>query len=361
MRLTVLSIGYPLARVREHTAGGAEQVLSMLDEQLVRNGHRSIVIAPEGSQVSGLLLPTPAPTNQLDDAQQASGARHYSAVIAAALRRFAVDVIHMHGLDFLDYLPEPGPPVLVTMHLPPDWYPRRAFHITRPNTHLICVSQSQARDCPAGADIHAIIPNGIRLPQFRPHRRKYDYAIALGRVCPEKGFHLAFDAARAAGIPLFLAGKVFGYQVHEKYFDQEIRPRLTHGHRFLGEIGPARRDRLLAGARCLVVPSLVSETSSLVAMEAMACGTPVIAYPKGALPELIQHARTGFLVNNVQEMSHAILVARRLDPHDCRRHAELSFSAERMFAQYLFLYHRAASLQPARSSQSASDVQEAVS
>ena len=361
MRLTVLSIGYPLACVSERTAGGAEQILSLIDEQLVCSGHRSIVIAPEGSQIRGLLLPTRAPGARLDDEQHAISVGHYRAAIREALARFSVDVVHMHGVDFLDYLPESGPPVLVTLHLPPAWYPREAFQIIRPDTQLICVSQSQARECPSGAKIRTVISNGIRLQQFRPRRHKYNYVVALGRVCPEKGFHLALEAAERCGIPLLLAGKVFGYRSHEKYFDEEIRPRLVHGNRFLGEIGPARRNRLLAGARCLMVSSLVSETSSLAAMEAMASGTPVVAYPQGALIELIDHGRTGFLVNTVEEMTEAIQAARELNSSTCRQEAEARFSADRMFEQYLFLYHEAASARPMRQIQLVLNRQEAVS
>lgn len=340
MRLTVLSVGYPLAPVSESTAGGAEQILCMLDEALVNAGHRSIVIAPEGSRVSGLLLPTPAPPPNLDDRQHEIAVRHYRAAIRSALARFPVDVIHMHGLDFLEYLPEPGTPVLVTLHLPPSWYPPEAFHLNRPDTHLICVSHSQASECPPGASFRAIIGNGIRLQPYS-HRRKRNYVMAIGRICPEKGLHLAIDAANQCGLPLLLAGKVFGYQSHQQYFAEHIQPRLAGGNRFLGEIGPARKQRLLAGARCLLVPSLVPETSSLAAMEAMASGTPVVAYRKGALVELVEQGRTGFIVDSKDAMAEAIQDTDQLDPRACRKHAELHFSAQRMFEKYLFLYTEA--------------------
>lgn len=187
MRLTALNVGYSLAPVSESTAGGAEQVLSMLDEALVSAGHRSLVIAPEGSQVRGHLLLTPAPRPQLDDDVHRVAIGHQRAALSSALARFSVDVVHMHGIDFLDYLPpDPGPPVLVTLHLPPSWYPPAAFNLTRPNTCLVCVSQSQARECPVGANIQAIVPNGIRLGQFRPARRKREYVMSMGRICPEK-------------------------------------------------------------------------------------------------------------------------------------------------------------------------------
>ena len=341
MRLTVLSVGYPFAPVSDSTAGGAEQILSTLDEALVRAGHGSIVIAPEGSRVRGRLLPTPALPPNLDDRQHEIAVRHYGAAIRSALARFPIDVVHMHGLDFMEYLPEPGTPVLVTLHLPSSWYPQGAFRLARPDTHLVCVSRSQANECPSGASIRAIIGNAIRLQPYR-QRRKRNYVMAIGRICPEKGLHLAMDAANQSGLPLLLAGKVFGYASHQQYFAEHIQPRLARGNRFLGEIGPARKHRLLAGARCLLIPSLVSETSSLVAMEAMASGTPVVAYRKGALVELIDHGRTGFIVDSKDAMAEAIRDTDQLDPRVCRKQAELNFSAERMFEKYVLLYAEAA-------------------
>jgi len=349
VRLTVLSMGYPFAQVSESTAGGAEQVLSTLDEALVRAGHRSIVIAPEGSRVRGVLLPTPGPPPHLDDQQHEIAVHRYRGAIRSALARFPIDVVHMHGLDFVEYLPEPGTPVLVTLHLPPAWYSREAFRLARPDTHLICVSRSQASECPPGAEIRAIIGNGIRLQPFR-QRRKRNYVMAMGRICPEKGLHLALDAATQSGLPLLLAGKVYGYPSHQTYFAEQIRPRLGGGNRFLGEIGPGRKHRLLAGARCLLVPSLVPETSSLGVMEAMASGTPIVAYRKGALVELIEHGRTGFIVDSKDAMAAAIRATEHLDPRVCRRQAELHFSAERMFEKYLFLYTQAAHAKSAPSS-----------
>jgi glycosyltransferase involved in cell wall biosynthesis len=335
--ITVLNVGFPLAPVSESTAGGAEQILSILDEYLVRGGHRSLVVAPAGSKVRGQLLPIAAVPSQLDDGAHGQAIRQTRQAIQWALDQFSIDIVHMHGIDFCEYLPDPGVPVVVTLHLPPRWYSPRAFAQARSDTYLVCVSQSEARACAVGSTF--VIENGIRLGPYRPARKR-DYVLGLGRICPEKGFHLALDAAGRSRVPLLLAGEVFGYEAHQKYFREVLRPRLGGQHRFLGPIGPARKRRLLTSARCLLVPSLVDETSSLVAMEALAAGTPVVAFRRGALSEIVEHGRTGFLVRNVEEMSAAIEQARNIDSDVCRREAERRFSAESMFGKYLDLYQR---------------------
>jgi glycosyltransferase involved in cell wall biosynthesis len=162
----------------------------------------------------------------------------------------------------------------------------------------------------------------------------------LGRVCAEKGCHLALDAAKLADVPLLIGGLVHPYPEHLRYFREEVAPRLDEQRCFLGPLPFARRRRLLSEARCLLVPSLAPETSSLVAMEALACGTPVIAFPAGALPDIIEHGRTGFLVRDTREMAAAILAADFLDPEVCWATARERFSEEAMIRGYFALYAR---------------------
>jgi len=166
--------------------------------------------------------------------------------------------------------------------------------------------------------------------------------MALGRICPEKGFHIALEAARRARVPLYIGGQVFPYEAHQRFFATELVPRLCSPHRFLGPVNRARKQRLLAAARCLLVPSLVPETSSLVAMEALSCGTPVIAFRKGALSEIVEDGKTGFLVEHEKEMAEAIHATTSLDPRLCREIARRRFSVARMTEQYLALYHKLA-------------------
>jgi glycosyltransferase involved in cell wall biosynthesis len=323
MTLTVLSVAYALSAVRPETAGGAEQVLAMLDDALVQAGHRSIVAACEGSRTSGALVAT----------------------VGGALERWPVDVVHMHGQDFAAHLPPPGPPVLVTLHVPRQWYPVDPLGTTRPNTWFNCVSRTQRAAWPDDPRMLPPIENGVPLERLRSRARKRGFALCLGRVCPEKGFHIALDAATRARVPLLIAGEVYPYEAHQRYFRDEFLPRLNRSRsRFLGAVAFERKRRLLTAARCLLAPSQVPETSSLVAMEALACGTPVIAYPAGALREIIEHGRTGFLVSSGAEMAEAIEAAGALDPAVCRRTACERFPADRTIREYLELYERMASV-----------------
>ena len=161
-----------------------------------------------------------------------------------------------------------------------------------------------------------------------------------GRLCEEKGFHHALDAAHRADTPLLIAGEVFPYPEHEAYVAREIRPRLDAKRRLIGRVQGAAKRRLLAAARCVLIPSLAAETSSLVAREAAAAGTPVIAYPNGALADAVAHGRTGFVVDSVEAMADAILRTSEIDPDDCRAEAQMRFDLRRTTASYLDLYHR---------------------
>ncbi len=350
MKLCVLSVAYPFAPVSRDAAGGAEQSLSLIDESLVRAGHKSLVVACEGSRTAGELIAVPRTRGLIDAAEQERIHHHHRAAIHRALERHPVDIVHLHGLDFYKYQPRTRAPTLVTLHLPPTWYPPEIFQAEifraeifkapRPRTLLHCVSETQRRFCPPTSGSLPVIPNGVPIERFNVKVSKRDFVFSLGRICPEKGFHLALEAAAIARRPMLLAGEVFRYAAHEDYYHREIAPRLDRQRKFIGPVGFERKRRLLAAARCLLAPSLAPETSSLVAMESLASGTPVIAFPSGALAEIVEDGVTGFLVNDCREMAEAIGAAGSLDPNVCREAARTRFSAERMIERYFDLYRR---------------------
>jgi glycosyltransferase involved in cell wall biosynthesis len=338
--LTILNVAYPLAPVGMDAVGGAEQMLTVLDRSLVRAGHHSVVIACEGSTSSGTLVPVPLPDGVLDDAAKTAAHERHRRAMTVALQRWPVDVVHLHGIDFLSYLPPEGVPALATLHLPPSWYPPEVFRLDRPDTWIHAVSQAQHRACPPGPHLLEPIENGVPVDVLTARHAKRRFALVLGRICPEKGIHLAIDAAKQADVSLIIAGEVFAYEAHRRYFAEEIEPRLDAKRRFIGPVGFSRKRRLLTAARCLLVPSLAPETSSLVAREAAACGTPVIAFPNGALADAVEHGRTGYLVPDVSAMAQAIGAAQAIDPSLCRRLARERFSLDKMVAAYMDVYER---------------------
>jgi glycosyltransferase involved in cell wall biosynthesis len=337
MPLTVVLAAYPLATVGPGCVGGAEQIVRLLDQRLHDAGDHSIVIAHEGSAASGTLVPVPGVEGALDARARQTASRAIGRALEYVLGQWHVDIVHFHGLDFPAYVPHTEARMLATLHLPIEWYPAAALRSVSAHVRFVCVSPSQQRAADAAGLASTVIENGVDVV-VPPIHRKGAYVVALGRICPEKSFHEALDAARLADVDLLLAGRVFPFEDHQRYFREAIQPRLDGRRRFIGPVNPAEKRMLLARAHCLLVSSRAPETSSLVAMEALALGTPVIAFPSGALPGIVEHGRTGFIVGDAREMAAAIHAVDDISADVCREAAATRFSAERMAAEYRCRY-----------------------
>jgi len=335
-KLSILSVAFPFAPVSEDPVGGAEQVLSRIERAVVAAGHCSIVIAQRGSSVAGELLAVDAMDGEITDAARSRVHAQARDRIAEAVHHAHPDLIHFHGIDFRSYLPAAGPPCLVSLHLPLCWYDPAALRPNRRDTYLAPVSRSQARLASPGVRLLPPIENGVPIPENL--ELKAEFTLTLGRICSEKGTHEAVDAAHAAGTNLLVAGEVFPYPEHRRYWRDMVRPRLDRARRWIGRIAGRRKQKLLGRAKCVLIPSRAPETSSLVAMEALAAGTPVIAYASGALPDIVEHGRTGFIVRDSGEMARAIKAVNDLDPRVCRAAARERFPLEKMTNAYLAQY-----------------------
>ncbi|HKV93421.1 MAG TPA: glycosyltransferase [Candidatus Angelobacter sp.] len=349
--LNILYIAYPLLTVSDESAGGAEQVLWALERELARRGVCTTVAASAGSHIAGELLSTGDPCTQLDDYERRDQ-EHQEAIIAFVRQRVhasqAFDLVHDMSGSFWRRAAELDVPVLATLHLPRSFYPPQYFQSVPANVSLNCVSHSQARSFSDLERLIGVVPNGIALDRFEPEHRtngngnsiRRQGLLWLGRICEEKAPHLALEIAARAGLLITLAGQVYPFSYHQQYFEREIAPRLRQMPNATLITSPAfeQKRKLLREAQALLITSLANETSSLVAMEAAASGTPVIAFRHGALSEVVRDGVTGFLANDAEDASAACQHIVSLNPAACLQYARATFSSAEMADAYLQLY-----------------------
>jgi glycosyltransferase involved in cell wall biosynthesis len=333
--MNILSVAYPLLPVRPDSGGGAEQIVSSMDRGLVAAGHRSIVIAAKGSEIAGELIQAAVASGEITEEVRREAQRVHIECVRQALKRYPVDLIHFHGLDFYAYLPEREVPMMATLHLPVSFYPASIFD--DPRVKLNCVSQSQANSVPSPRK-PPVVFNGIHIEHYRKSSGAKDFLLVLTRICPEKGVHIALEVARRLDVRLIIAGPVHPFRDHQIYFSECVQPLLDGKRQYVGAVDLATKTALLTGARCVLIPSLVAETSSLVAMEAISSGTPVVGFRSGALPEVVEHGETGFIVDTEDQMIEAVQHAHEISPDTCRSRAALRFDACRMVNDYINLY-----------------------
>jgi glycosyltransferase involved in cell wall biosynthesis len=317
--------------------GGIEWIVSLLADGLVEAGHDVTLFASGDSHTKAKLaaiFPV-APSEWI-------GRSFWELRHALHCYEHAdeFDVINDHSGPFAGALSAAvDTPVVHTVHGPLDGEPGELYdQMTRvaPNLGLISLSLNQRKPRP-GYNWIANVPNALDLSvyPFRPQRG--DYLLFLGRMSPDKGAHRAVAVAMEAGLPLKIAGKMREPKERE-YFDQFVAPHLGDGIEFLGEVSHGEKVELLQHARATLFPIEWEEPFGLVMIESMACGTPVIATARGAVPEVIEHGRSGVIVEDYRIIPAALEEADRIDPMECRRYVEERFSPLRMVHDYVQAY-----------------------
>lgn len=351
----ILYIAYPLLQVHDESAGGAEQILWTLEREVARNGmHTTTVAASAGSRVSGELFSTGDPSTRADDYERRR-VEHEDRVVEFVRRRAregnAFDLIHDHSGSFWKRAAEVDTPVLATLHLPRSFYPEGSFDAVPANVSFNCVSDSQAHSFADLDALAGVVPNGIALDCFDDNDgadaisiRNRKGLLWLGRICEEKAPHLALEIAAQACLPITLAGQVYPFSYHQQYFEREVAPRLHDipNARFISAPAAQLKRHLLRESQALLITSLAEETSSLVAMEAAASGTPVVAFRRGALAEVVREGFTGFLVEDSSLAVSALRQVGDISSVACVQHARECFSAVKMAEKYSQLFERLA-------------------
>ena len=331
--------------------GGTERVVHWLTEELVAMGHDVTLFASGDSVTSARLVRARPRAARFVPNFEENGAPYMRLLELVRRQAHEFDVLHFH-IDFwpLPMFSRQATPFLTTLHgrMDRDWV--REIYDLFPDAPLVSISEAQRAPAPdlgwAGTVLHGMPADLLTPRPIAPGRAEPGYLAFLGRISPEKGIESAIRIAAAAGMKLRVAAKVGAEDAD--YHARVVAPLLAGDTvDYIGEITDAEKPAFLSGATALLFPIDWPEPFGLVMIEAMACGCPVIAFRQGSVPEVIEHGRTGFIVDDVAGAVAAIADLDRIDRTAVRRRFEERWTARRMAEDYLALYRRLARVRPA--------------
>jgi hypothetical protein len=326
--------------------GGVEAVIAVLTDALVDQGHDVTLLAagPPGTRAKHLALWPEVQSRRLGETYpELMNAMLVRQAVRELADAGAVDIVHDHtfsGAMNAELFANWGLTNVLTVHGPASDPDLTSYYRTLDmNVHMVAISDRQTKLAP---DLNWIgtVPNALRVADWTFQAEKKDYALFLGRFSADKGAHLALDAAHAAGIPLIMAGKC-AEPAEKEYFAREVAPRMRPHDVMFGMAEAADRQRLLADARCLLFPIQWEEPFGMVMIEAMACGTPVVALNWGAVPEVVVSGVTGIICEDPSALPAALSAVRDIDPYACRAHVAKHFDAAALGAGYGDVYRAA--------------------
>jgi glycosyltransferase involved in cell wall biosynthesis len=335
--MRIAMVAPPWVDVPPRGYGGIEAVCADLADGLVAHGHEVHLFGSGEDRTSANFFRTyEEPPSQKIGASEPEAL--HAARVAQALDGMEVDLVHDHTLAGLLLARGRRVPTVATVHGPVGGDYGTYLRLLGQSVRLVAISDAQRRSDDS-LNWFATVYNGIPVQDYPFQPDKEDYALFLGRMNPDKGAHIAIDVAREAGCRLLLAAKLSEPSEHE-YFEAEVEPRLGDGIEWLGEADSDRKRKLLGAARCLLFPLQWEEPFGLVMVEALACGTPVVALRRGSVPELVTDGETGVLRDDPGDLPQALDEVGRIDPRACRERAEREFDVPVMVSRYEEVYRQ---------------------
>jgi glycosyltransferase involved in cell wall biosynthesis len=338
--MKIAMIAPPIERVPPRKYGGTERFVHALTEELVRRGHDVTLFASGDSITDAILVPVyPHSLREAEDLHELHVQGYVVKNLFNAYKRwYEFDIIHdntlIYGLPVASLIPTP---TVITVHNHFDERLQDIFRDFR-KPFYIAISHSQRFLAP---DIRfsRVIHHGLDMDNY-PFSAEHDgYLLYVGRITREKGVHHAIAVAQKLNLPLIIAAKVDRFlQADIIYFNEEIKPHLNDKIRWIGEVDEEERNKLMSRAMCYVHPVTWPEPFGLALIEALACGCPVIGFNKGSIPEIVQHSRSGFVVETEDEMADAVQKIDAISREYCRDYARAQFSVKRMADEYEALY-----------------------
>jgi len=332
--------------------GGIEWMVYYLVENFVKKGYKVLLFAPDGTKTSAELIPVgPKSIGKYKILPEYEKARKLRLELSALSNMFAeilkrkeeIGIIFNHTVSGGMFSPLEkilGVPVFHILHLP--LFKELADVFEKYNARLISISNNQRKLFP-DLNYQSTVYNGINLEKFSFSEKSGDYFIFSGKITPAKNPLGAIKAIKTVKEKLILVGRIND----EKYFKTKIKPLLNKNIIYLGEVSFSKMINLYKNAKAFLFPIQWQEPFGLVMIEAMACGTPVIAFKKGSVPEVVVNGKTGFVVNNEEGMINAIKKIDQINRKQCRKHVEEKFSLEKMIDGYEEIYREISKSQAA--------------
>lgn len=338
-KMRIAQVAPIVERVPPKKYGGTERVVHSLTEELVKRGHEVTLFASGDSKTSAKLISVYPKSLREVKLKDLYGQNIWTMlnIGLAYSQADSFDIIHDHvGHPSLPTANISPTPVVMTLHGAFTAENKRIFE-TLKKPYFVSISESQAKSAP-NVNYAGNVYNGLPMENYPFSEENDGYLLFVGRISMEKGVHHAIEVAQYLDLPLIIAAKL--ESVDLPYFNEYVGPRLSENIKWIGEVDEAERNILMSKALCFLHPVTWKEPFGLTMIEAMACGCPVVALNKGSIPEVVENGRSGYVVNDIDEMIDAVNHIKRIDRAECRQYSLENFSATRMAEGYEKIYEK---------------------